>query len=65
MIQTLEEHIRLEELRASFVADALASREEVARSREGFDAEEVHEWLRARIAGQSAAPRPRARKLSK
>ena len=46
--------------RASFVQDALASRVDVMESGNGYAASDVHEYLRARAKGQSAA-KPRAK----
>lgn len=46
--------------RAQFVADALASRKEAVKSGKGYEATEVHAYLRARAQGKSA-PKPRAK----
>jgi len=48
------------EMRASFVAEALASRAEALESGQGFAADEVHDYLRAR-AQAKPAPKPRVR----
>ena len=45
--------------RASFVADALAAREEMLTTGMGYDADEVHAYLGKRIAAElSARPTP-------
>ena len=44
--------------RAQFVADAVASRKEAVRSGKGYEAEDVHTYLRARVQGKSA-PKPK------
>lgn len=43
------------ERRAQFVADAVSSRKEAVKSGKGFEAAEVHTYLRARAQGKSAA----------
>lgn len=50
---------RPDELRAEFVAAAQEALEEALQSGEGFDAGEVHEYLRVKMSGKSAA-RPRS-----
>ena len=52
------------ELRGTFVASALAARQEVARYGQVMEAADVHKWLLA-LAGGGKAARPRARKLLK
>jgi predicted DNA-binding protein len=47
------------EQRASFVAEALAAREEFAQDRLGYDAEEMHRYFAQRAEGKKARrPRP-------
>ncbi|MCC5868717.1 MAG: hypothetical protein JJU27_09400 [Gammaproteobacteria bacterium] len=46
--------------RATFVADAAASKAETLRSGEGYSANEVHTYIRAR-AGGKVASKPKAR----
>lgn len=48
------------EKRAAFVADAVASREEIRQSGKGYSAAEVHAYLQKRARGK-AAPKPKAR----
>jgi hypothetical protein len=46
--------------RAGFVAEARAAREKMLRTGKGYDADEVHAYLKARIAGKKPT-RPKAR----
>jgi predicted transcriptional regulator len=46
--------------RAQFVDDAVASRNEAVKSGKGYEAEEVHAFLRARARGKSTS-KPRAK----
>jgi predicted transcriptional regulator len=47
------------EQRASFVAEALAAREEFAQDRLGYDAEELHRYFAQRAEGKKVRrPRP-------
>jgi hypothetical protein len=46
--------------RAAFVADAAASKAETLESGEGYSAEDVHAYIRARADGQVAA-KPKAK----
>lgn len=48
------------ELRAQFVADAVAARKDALKSGKGYAAEDVHAHLRARVQGK-ATPKPRAK----
>lgn len=48
------------ERRVQFVADAVASRKETAKSGKGYAAQEVHAYLRAKAQGKSAQ-KPRAK----
>jgi len=61
MLEAIERETTLAEQRKSFVADAIAARDEFARSGTGFEAREVHAYFRARAAGKRAA-RPRAKR---
>lgn len=60
MVQAIEQAATLAEQRASFVAEALGAREEMRATGEGYDATEVHDWLKARVSDRKAA-RPQAR----
>jgi len=59
MLGAIEESARAAELRASFVAQAERARKSVFRTGKGYDAGQVHAYIRARLKGQKAA-RPRA-----
>lgn len=61
MVAALSEQAELAERRERFVRDALVAAAEVDANGEVFAASEVHDYLRARLAGQTAA-RPQARK---
>lgn len=50
---------RPDELRAEFAAAAQAALDETLQSGEGYDAKEVHDYLRAKAANKTTA-RPRA-----
>lgn len=60
MVQAIEQAATAAERRAEFVADARKAREQMIKSGKGFDAEAVHAYLRARIAGVKAA-KPKAK----
>lgn len=60
MVQAIEQAATLAERRASFVAEAQAAREQMLRTGKGYDADEVHAYLRARIVGKKPA-RPKAK----
>lgn len=55
MVAALERETQLAEQRRSFLADALAAREEFARTGIGYRAEDVHARARARAAGRKTA----------
>jgi hypothetical protein len=60
MVAAIEQAARAAEQRASFVADAKAAREEMLQTGTGFDADEVHEHLKAMITGKKTSqPKPR------
>lgn len=60
MINAIRTAATAAEMRASFVAEALAARAEAVESGRGYDAAEVHDYLRARVQAKPA-PKPRAR----
>ncbi len=64
MVEAIERQTRLAEQRRSFVADALAARQEVHGSGLGYPAGEVHRYMQARARGEKAT-RPRPRKWQK
>ena len=60
MVQAIEQAATSAERRASFVADAQAAREQLLSTGKGYDADEVHAYLKARIAGKKAV-KPKAK----
>lgn len=60
MVEAIRAAAVAAERRAAFVAEAQAARAEALESGKGFDADDVHAWLRARAQGQSVG-RPKAR----
>jgi len=60
MIHAIEQAAVVAERRASFVTEAQAAREQMLRTGKGYDAGEVHAYLKARIAGNKSA-KPKAR----
>ena len=60
MVDAIRQAAAAAENRARFVAEAMASRKDALKSGKGFDAAEVHEYLRQKIAGGKVA-RPKAR----
>ena len=59
MVQAIEASAKAAELRASFVAQADKARKAALRTGKGYEAEAVHEYLRARIKGRPVA-RPKS-----
>ncbi len=59
MVKAIEASAKAAELRASFVAQAEKARKAALRSGKGYEAEAVHEYLRARIKGRPVA-RPKS-----
>lgn len=60
MVEAIHAAAIAAEMRATFVADALASRAETLESGEGYPANEVHAYMRARTTGVSVS-RPEAK----
>lgn len=60
MVAAIEQAATAAEQRARLVADARAARSEMLETGKGFDADEVHAYLKARVSGKQAA-KPRAR----
>jgi predicted transcriptional regulator len=60
MVGAIEQAALAAEQRAAFIDEARAAQEEMMRSGQGFDADEVHAYIAARIAGEDP-PRPKAR----
>lgn len=59
MVHAIEQAAMSAERRASFVAEAQAARDETRVSGKGYDADEVHAYLKARIAGKKST-KPKA-----
>lgn len=55
MTRMFEQSATPTERRARFLAEAQAAREEILRTGKGYDADEVHAYLKARIAGKKPA----------
>lgn len=60
MVQAIESAATATEWRAGFVSEAQAAREKMLRTGKGFDASEVHSYLKASIAGNNPA-KPKAK----
>jgi predicted transcriptional regulator len=60
MVQAIEQAATAAERRASFVAEAQAARERMLNTGKGYDADEVHTYLKARVAGRKS-PKPKAK----
>lgn len=60
MVDAIEKAATLAEQRGRFLEEALAAREETLASGEGYDADDVHAYLAARVAGRKPA-RPKAK----
>lgn len=60
MVCAIEQAATATERRAGFVAEAEAAREEMLKTGKGYDADEVHAYLQARLAGKKPT-RPKAK----
>ena len=60
MVQAIEMATQAAEQRAEFVTAALAARETVLATGKGYDADEVHAYIKARLDGEKVA-KPRAK----
>lgn len=60
MLNAIEQTVCAAEQRASFVAEALAAEQEMLESGQGYAAEDVHRYIKARIAGENPE-RPEAK----
>lgn len=59
MVQAIEHATGGAELRADFIADALAARKHMQDTGIAYASEDVHEYIRARIRGESPEfPKP-------
>lgn len=59
MVNAIDQAATRAELRASFLADAQLARAEMLKTGKGYDADEVHAYLQARVAGKKPA-KPKA-----
>jgi predicted transcriptional regulator len=60
MVNAIDSAATAAEQRARFVAEAKAAREDMVKTGKGYDADQIHAYLQARIAGKKS-PKPRAR----
>lgn len=60
MLGAIRDATSATERRASFIADAKAAREEMLVTGRGYDADDLHKYLRAKAAG-ARARKPKAR----
>lgn len=60
MVQAIEQAATAAEQRADFVSEANAARKQMLDSGEGYDATQVHAYLKARVTGTAAA-KPKGR----
>ncbi|MCF8173874.1 MAG: ribbon-helix-helix domain-containing protein [Burkholderiaceae bacterium] len=60
MVHAIEQAATAAEQRASFVSEAQAAREHMLTTGKGYDASEVHSYLKARISGKKSV-KPKAR----
>ncbi len=61
MVQAIELATQASEHRASFISEAKVARENMRSTGKGYDADEVHTYLKARVAGQDVVkPRPKS-----
>ena len=60
MVEAIRVAATAAEARAQFIADAEAARRDALKSGQGFDAADVHAYIRARAAGKLVS-RPKAK----
>jgi len=60
MLSAIEQAATADEQRAAFIAQARAAEEQMLNSGQGYDGDEVHAYIEARIAGKNPA-RPKAK----
>jgi predicted transcriptional regulator len=53
MVDAIEQAAKAAEARQSFVNRALAAREDMMKTGEGYDGDEVHTYIRSRLAGRN------------
>ena len=52
MVNAIEQASILAQQRASFIAEAHLARQEMINTSEGYDADEIHAYIQARISGE-------------
>ena len=60
MVSAIEQAAVATEQRIQFIAEARSARDEMIDTRRGLDADEVHAYLKAKVAGKKVA-KPKAR----
>lgn len=60
MVSAIEQAASATEQRTRFVAEAKSARDEMIDTRQGLDADEVHAFLQAKVAGKKVA-KPKTR----
>lgn len=60
MVNAIEQAATGAELRAKFLADAQAARKNMLDTGKGYDADEVHAFIQARLAGKKSV-KPKAK----
>jgi predicted transcriptional regulator len=60
MVSAIEQAAKAAEQRARFIAEGKAAKEEMIQTGKGYDADDVHAYLKAKVAGTKAA-KPKAR----
>ncbi|MFO1346904.1 MAG: CopG family transcriptional regulator [Rhodocyclaceae bacterium] len=60
MVSAIEQAAIATEQRLQFVAEARSAREQMIETRKGLDADEVHAYLKAKLAGKKVA-KPKTR----
>ena len=60
MVNAIDSAATAAEQRAGFLAEATAARAEMLTTGKGYEADQVHAYLQARIAGKKS-PKPRAK----
>ena len=60
MIHAIDQATTVAEQRASFISDAQTAREQMVATGKGYDAKEVHAYLKARLSGNKTV-KPKAK----
>ena len=60
MVSAIEQAATATEQRIRFIADAKAAKEEMRQTGKGYDADDVHAFLKAKVTGKRAS-KPKAR----